>query len=181
KAKHTGGFAVNGFVDACRLRRYLFIEAQTKLVRLSRRARAKSWLVHQAQGFETLTAPKLAVVEHLQKIHQTIAVLRGVIPKLLVASAPEVPSVAPHDFCEQTEGSAGKKSRTNKRLVSQRRERARLEVADFRDELVERLPFCFAFLTQQAKPPQVIESSFTQLFSRAPKQNRTAQRPCASD
>src|SRR5207244_9933560 len=82
--------------------------------------------------------------------------------------------------CEQTERGTGKKSRSNKRLVSQRRERARLEVADFRDELVERLPFCFDFLTQQAKPPQVIESSFTQLFSRAPKQNRTAQRPCAS-
>src|SRR6266487_6913032 len=83
--------------------------------------------------------------------------------------------------CEETESSSGKKCCPNKRLFSQRRERAHLKVADFGDELIERLPFCFAFLTQQAKPPQVIESSFTQLFSRAPKQNRAAQRPRASD
>src|SRR5215471_10291954 len=52
---------------------------------------------------------------------------------------------------EETEGGAGKKCRANERLVSQRCERTRLKVTDFSHELIERLPFCFALLTQQAK------------------------------
>ena len=72
---------------------------------------------------------------------------------------------------EQTESSPGKKNRANERLLGQRREGAHLEVADFSDEFVECLPFRFAFLTQQAKAPQVVERSFTQLLCRASKQN----------
>jgi len=62
------------------------------------RTLAKARFVHQAQSFETFAARKFAVIEHLQQIHQTKTVLRDVIPKLLVASAPEVPSIAAHDF-----------------------------------------------------------------------------------
>jgi hypothetical protein len=47
---------------------------------------------------ETFAARKLAVIEHLQQIHQPEIVLRGVIPKMLVASAPEIPCIAAHDF-----------------------------------------------------------------------------------
>jgi hypothetical protein len=36
--------------------------------------------------------------EHLQKIHQAVAVLCSAIPKMLVASAPEIPSITAHDF-----------------------------------------------------------------------------------
>ena len=82
---------------------------------------------------------------------------------------------------EETESSPGKKCCPNKRLFSQRRERAHLEVADFRHELIERLPSCFAFLTQEAKPPQVIERSFAQLLSRASEQNGAAQHPGGND
>jgi hypothetical protein len=57
-------------------------------------AARKSGLVHQAENFETFAARKLAVIEHLQQIHQAETVLRGVIPKMLVASAPEVPCIA---------------------------------------------------------------------------------------
>src|SRR5436190_8220969 len=83
--------------------------------------------------------------------------------------------------CEETEGSPGKKNRANKRLFGQRRERARLEIADFSHELIERLPFRFAFLTQEAKPAQVIERSFTQLFGRVPEQDCAAERPSGGD
>src|SRR5262249_29150760 len=96
KPKHARRLAINGFVDAFRFRFYLLVEPQTKFIRLA--GSAKSGLVYQPQGFETLTARKFAVVEHLQKIHQSVAVLRGVIPKMLVTGAPEVPRVSPHDF-----------------------------------------------------------------------------------
>jgi hypothetical protein len=72
---------------------------------------------------------------------------------------------------EETESSPGKKCCPNERLFSQRRERAHLEVPDFSHELIEHLSFGFAFLTQEAKPPQVIERSFAQLLSRASEQN----------
>src|SRR5438132_492758 len=98
KAKHAGRLAVNVFVDAWRLLRRLFIEAQTKLVRLIRSARLKSRLIYQAQGFETFAARKFAVIKHLQKLHQPVAVLGGLIPKMLVTTAPEIPGIATHDF-----------------------------------------------------------------------------------
>src|SRR5262245_39271035 len=53
---------------------------------------------------------------------------------------------------EKTHGRTGKKNRANERLISQWREGARFQVADFSHELVERLPFGFAFLTKEAKP-----------------------------
>lgn len=96
KTKDAGRFAVNGFVDACRFRFHFLIEPQTKFIRLTRRAETR--FIYETESLEALTAWKFSVVEHLQKIHQPVAVLRGVIPKMLVAAAPEVPSVAPHDF-----------------------------------------------------------------------------------
>ena len=48
---------------------------------------------------------------------------------------------------DQTESGAGKKNRANKRLITQWRERTRLEVSDFCDELIERLPFRCDFPT----------------------------------
>jgi len=54
---------------------------------------------------------------------------------------------------EDTQGTTGNKNCANKRLLSQRREGARLKVADFGDELIECLPFRFGFPTQQTKSP----------------------------
>src|SRR5213596_119238 len=96
EAKYTRRLAVNSFVDAFRLRFDLLIQPQAKLIWLT--CGAKSWLVYQAENFETLAARKFAVVEHLQKVHQSVTVLSGMIPKVLVATAPEIPSVAPHDL-----------------------------------------------------------------------------------
>src|SRR4029077_5250098 len=96
KAENAGRFAVNSFVDTGGVRVYLLLEPQPKLVRLG--GSAKSGLVHEAQGFETLAPRKFAVVEHLQKIHQSVAVLCSAIPKMLVASTPEIPRIAPHYF-----------------------------------------------------------------------------------
>ena len=90
------GFPVDCSIDACRFGLRLFVEQQAKFVRLARRAESR--LVHEAEHFETFAARKFAVIEHLQQIHQTKTVLRGVIPKMLVASAPEVPGIAAHDF-----------------------------------------------------------------------------------
>src|SRR6266567_3802978 len=53
---------------------------------------------HKPNSSGLLAARNFAVIEHLQKIHQTITVLSGVIPKVLVASTPEVPGIAAHDF-----------------------------------------------------------------------------------
>ena len=39
-----------------------------------------------------------AVVEHLQQIHQPVAVLCDMIPEMFVAAAPKIPSVAAHDL-----------------------------------------------------------------------------------
>src|SRR5262249_15908697 len=89
-------FAVNSLVDARRLGLHLLIEPQVKLIRLGRGT--KSGLVYQAQSLESLAARELAVIEHLQKIHQPVAVLGRVIPKILLARAPQVPGIATHDF-----------------------------------------------------------------------------------
>jgi hypothetical protein len=40
----------------------------------------------------------VAIIEHLQKIHDSEGFLRCEIPEALVTSAPEIPSVPPHDF-----------------------------------------------------------------------------------
>jgi hypothetical protein len=48
---------------------------------------------------------------------------------------------------EQTEGGPGEKNRANERLITQRRKRPRLKVADFSDEFIERLPFRCNFPT----------------------------------
>src|SRR4029077_6227462 len=74
----------------------LFVEPQPESVRLTRRAESR--LVHQAENFKAFAARKFAVIETLQQIHQTKTVLRGVIPKMLIASAPKVPGIAAHDF-----------------------------------------------------------------------------------
>src|SRR5437762_11845279 len=68
---------------------------------------------------------------------------------------------------EESQASTGKKNSSNKRLVGQGGERACLEVADFGDELIERLSFRIDFVAHQAKPSQIIERSFTQLLSRS--------------
>src|SRR6266481_2449177 len=91
KTKNAGRFAVNAFVDACRFRFYLLIQPQPKFIRLA--SSTEPGLVYQTQNFETLAARKFAVIEHFQEIHQAVAVLRGVITKCLVATAPEVPSI----------------------------------------------------------------------------------------
>jgi hypothetical protein len=75
---------------------------------------------------------------------------------------------------EQTNGRTGKKNRANERLISQWREGARFQVADFGDEVVEHLPFGFDLPAQKSKPPQIIEGSFTQLFGGASEQNGAA-------
>jgi hypothetical protein len=48
---------------------------------------------------------------------------------------------------QQSESGPGKKDGSHKRLVSQRGKRPRLKVADFSDELIERLPFRCNFPT----------------------------------
>jgi hypothetical protein len=62
------------------------------------RTLAKARFVHDALSFETLAARKFAVIEHPQKIHQPETVLCGLIPKVLVTTAPQVPGIAAHDF-----------------------------------------------------------------------------------
>src|SRR6476469_9141339 len=96
KTEHTRRLSVDCSIDAWRFGLRLFVEPQAEFILLA--CRAESRLVHQAEHFETFAARKFAVVEHLQQIHQTETVLRDVIPKMLVASAPEVPRVAAHDF-----------------------------------------------------------------------------------
>src|SRR5206468_11650478 len=85
EAKYTRRLAVNGFVDAFRLRFDLLIQPQAKLIRLT--CGSKSWLVYKAENFETLAARKFAMVEHFQMDHQSITVLSDMIPKVLVATA----------------------------------------------------------------------------------------------
>ena len=84
-------------------------------------------------------------------------------------------------YRQQTDGAAREKNSSNKRLVSQRSERTCLQVADFGDELIERLPFRFAFPTELAKPPQIVEPNCTQCLSLASERNGTAQCPRGSD
>ena len=96
KTKYPRRLPVNCLIDACRFRLRFFVEPQAKFIRLARCAESR--LVHQAEHFETFAARKFAIIEHLQQIHQTETVLRDVIPKMLVTSAPEVPRVAAHDF-----------------------------------------------------------------------------------
>src|SRR4029077_15781491 len=96
KTAHTRRLPVNCSTDACRFGPRLFVEPQPEFVRLARRTESR--LVHQTEHFETFAARKFAVIEHLEQIHQTETVLCRVIPKMLVASAPEVPGIAPHDF-----------------------------------------------------------------------------------
>src|SRR5205823_1461612 len=50
------------------------------------------------QSLETLPARILAIIECLQKIDQSVAVLSGAIPEMLIAAAPKIPSIATHDF-----------------------------------------------------------------------------------
>src|SRR5438128_4099921 len=99
KTKNAGRFAVNGCVDTCRFRFDLLIQPQPKFIRLS--GSTKPRLVYQAQGFETAAARKFAAIKHLHKIHQPVAVLGGLIPKMLVTTAPEIPGIATHDFLWQ--------------------------------------------------------------------------------
>ncbi len=61
---------------------------------------------------------------------------------------------------EQTESGAGKKNRANERLITQWRERTRLEITDLSDELIEHLSFGFDLAPQKPKPPKIIERSF---------------------
>jgi hypothetical protein len=96
ETEDPGWFAVNSFVDAGRLLFYLLIEPQAKFIRLGRGA--KSRFVYQAQSLEALAARKLTAIQHLQEIHQPVAVLGCMIPKILVTCAPEVPGIATHDF-----------------------------------------------------------------------------------
>ena len=96
KTKNAGGFAVNGLVDAFRFRLDLLVQPQPKFIRLA--SGTKPGLVYQAQGFKTFAARKLAIIKNLQKIHQPETVLCGLIPKVLVTTAPQVPGVAAHDF-----------------------------------------------------------------------------------
>src|SRR5262249_118833 len=96
EAKHARRLAVDSFVDAFRFRFDLLIQPQAKFIRLT--GGAKSRLVYQSENFEPLAARKFAVIEHLQKVHPSIAVLSGMIPKVLFTAATEVPSVAPHDL-----------------------------------------------------------------------------------
>src|SRR5437762_9589832 len=78
---------------------------------------------------------------------------------------------------EESQASTGKKNSSNKRLVGQGGERACLEVADFGDELIERLSFRIDFVAHQAKPSQIIERSFTQLLSRSEEHTSELQSP----
>src|SRR5262245_55320127 len=96
KTEHTRRLAVHGLIDASRFRLHLFIEPQTEFVWFARCAESR--LVHEAEHVEAFAARKFAVIEHLQQVHETKTVLRGVIPKKLVAAAPEVPGIAAHDF-----------------------------------------------------------------------------------
>ncbi len=96
ETQYAGRFAVNSFIDARRLGVHLLVQPQAKFIRLS--GRPKSRFVHKAQSLETLNAWIFAVIQHLQKIHQTVAILGCAIPKMLVAAAPKIPGVAAHDF-----------------------------------------------------------------------------------
>src|SRR5262245_22495449 len=96
KTEHTRRLPVHCLIDSCWFGLRLFVEPQAEFIRLARRAESR--LVHQTKHFEAFATWKFAVIEHLQQIHQAKTVLRGVIPKKLVAAAPEVPGVAAHDF-----------------------------------------------------------------------------------
>ena len=96
KPEHAGRFAVDVLVDAFRFRFYLLIEPQTEFTGCAWRAKPR--FVVQAEDFETIAAGIFAVIEHLQEIDETIAVLCGAIPETLVARAPKVPCVAAHNF-----------------------------------------------------------------------------------
>ena len=96
KTEHTRRLAVHGLIDACGFRLHLFVEPQTEFVWFARCAESR--FVHQAEHVEAFAARKFAVIEHLQQIHQAETVLRGVIPKMLIASAPEIPGIPAHDF-----------------------------------------------------------------------------------
>src|SRR5436309_4437016 len=84
-------------------------------------------------------------------------------------------------YRQETDSAAGEKKSSNKRLVSQRGERTCLQVANFGDDLIERLPFRFAFPTQRAEPRQSIEPSCTQCLRHGSEQDCTAQRLRGSD
>src|SRR6476469_1803696 len=96
KTEHTRRLPVDCSIDACRFGLRLFVEPQAEFILLARRAESR--FVHQPEHLEAFAARKFAVIEHLEQIHQTKTVLRDVIPKMLVASAPEVPGIAAHDF-----------------------------------------------------------------------------------
>ena len=96
EAKHAGRFAVNLFVDPGRLRLDLLVQPEAVFIRLGRGAEAG--FVDQPEGLEAFAARILSAVEHLEQVHQPEAVLRDMIPEMLVAAAPEVPGVAAHDL-----------------------------------------------------------------------------------
>ena len=58
------------------------------------RTLAKARFVHDALSFETFAARKFAIIKH----HQPETVLCGLIRKMLVTTAPEIPGIATHDF-----------------------------------------------------------------------------------
>jgi hypothetical protein len=58
------------------------------------RTLAKARFVHDALSFETFAARKFAIIKH----HQPETVLCGLIPKMLVTTAPEIPGIVTHDF-----------------------------------------------------------------------------------
>src|SRR6476469_5529090 len=96
KTEHTRRLPVDCSIDACRFGLRLFVEPQAEFILLARRAESR--FVHQPEHLEAFAARKFTVIKHLEQIHQTKTVLRDVIPKMLVASAPEVPRIAAHDF-----------------------------------------------------------------------------------
>src|SRR5207247_11041614 len=67
---------------------------------------------------------------------------------------------------KETNGGAGKKYGTNERLISQRRERASLEIAEFGDQLIECLPFRVAFLSDTPKPSIKVDLNLGEWISR---------------
>ena len=58
------------------------------------RTLAKARFVHDALSFETFAARKFAIIKH----HQPETVLCGLIRKMLVTTAPEIPGIVTHDF-----------------------------------------------------------------------------------
>ncbi len=92
----AGWLAVNFVVDAGWLWFNLLVEPEAVFIRLGRGA--ETGFVDQTERLEALAARILAVVEHLEQIHQPEAVLGDMIPEMLVAAAPEIPSVAAHNL-----------------------------------------------------------------------------------